>query len=63
MRCPKCQGKTVVTTSKDLGIRLRRRRKCLKCDFRYTTIESTLSLRPHVKFGSVKRGRAWNPAI
>lgn len=41
MHCPKCKGKTKVTDSRDMQIMngTRRRRKCLGCDYRFTTYE------------------------
>lgn len=42
MKCPKCQAQdTKVIESRDVsgGEAIRRRRKCLKCAFRYTTYE------------------------
>lgn len=42
MKCPKCQAQdTKVIESRDVsaGEAIRRRRECLKCNFRYTTYE------------------------
>lgn len=41
MKCPKCGKKTAVIDSRPLedGIKVRRRRKCLKCDYRMSTQE------------------------
>lgn len=41
MMCPWCHGKTKVTETRtrENGGRIYRRRKCLDCDFRYSTIE------------------------
>jgi len=43
MECPKCRGKTDVINSRlnlDYNV-VRRRRKCLKCGYRFTTYESS----------------------
>ena len=39
LKCPKCKGATVIIDSRDTGIRVRRRHKCLGCLFRFTTHE------------------------
>lgn len=38
MNCPECSGRTEVIESRDNGY-IRRRRKCLYCGFRFTSIE------------------------
>ena len=37
--CPKCGGKTIVTDSRDRGIYIKRKRKCLNCGFRPSSYE------------------------
>lgn len=47
IRCPICdcdQQSTIDTRARRGGIR--RRRKCIKCDFRFTTIETITSEAP-----------------
>lgn len=41
MHCPKCKEKTKVTDSREMTNKngVRRRRKCLVCDHRFTTYE------------------------
>lgn len=40
MICPRCKGeKDIVTNSRDRVFFIRRRRECLCCGFRYTTLE------------------------
>jgi len=39
MTCPVCGGDTKINDSRSSGERLRRRRECLKCGHRFTTIE------------------------
>lgn len=42
MKCPKCnyqESKVVDTRSTDDGIRIRRRRECVECGYRFTTYE------------------------
>ena len=42
MDCPKCQGLTKVLDTRQVESGLKRRRKCLECDFRFTTHEQIL---------------------
>lgn len=45
MRCPNCQGETLVTDSRDAPENtLRRRRECVACSHRFTTYESTVQV-------------------
>jgi transcriptional repressor NrdR len=40
MKCQKCKkGRTVVIDSRTSGNSIRRRRKCLKCGYRFSTLE------------------------
>ena len=41
MICPKCSGRTTIIETRKLndGLQVRRRRKCIKCGFRFTTYE------------------------
>jgi transcriptional regulator NrdR family protein len=40
MKCPKCKGKTKVLDSRrNPSNNIRRRRKCVKCSYRFSTIE------------------------
>jgi transcriptional repressor NrdR len=39
MKCPSCKSKTVVVDSRDKGKIIRRRRKCKKCELKFTTKE------------------------
>ena len=39
MQCKKCKGKTVVIDSRNSGDNIRRRRKCIKCGYRFSTFE------------------------
>lgn len=51
--CPKCKnGRTSVIDSRDSGTTIRRRRKCPKCEHRYTTyevVEGEIALREKQK--------------
>lgn len=40
MKCPICGSKTTVTETRDGGVAVKRRRKCMKCGFRYKTTET-----------------------
>lgn len=42
MRCSKCNGFTDVKDTRQKGQRIRRRRECRKCGYRFTTFESEL---------------------
>ena len=42
MNCPKCKGKSVVTEVDKYSDYTRRRKKCIVCDYRYTTYETML---------------------
>lgn len=39
MRCPKCKYKLIVKDSRHTANFIRRRRECVKCHNRFTTIE------------------------
>ena len=42
MKCPKCDGKTIVTNSRPSEKKtIRRRRECMDCGYRFTTYEIT----------------------
>lgn len=40
-RCPKCVGESQVIDSRPTPKAIRRRRKCINCRFRWTTLEVT----------------------
>jgi transcriptional regulator NrdR family protein len=42
MDCPKCYGKTTVLVTKVNEDYVRRRRECLECGHRYTTVEMVI---------------------
>jgi hypothetical protein len=55
--CPKCNGKTSVIESRNRKSDndIRRRRKCIKCDYLFTTYERLSSFKPKIKeFKSIK---------
>ncbi len=56
MKCEKCGGKTSVVDSHPIqNNQIRRRRKCLSCDFRFNTFELTdKSLNAQQTFKPVK---------
>lgn len=39
MKCPKCNSSTLVIDSRDIHDRIRRRRKCTECKYRFSTVE------------------------
>jgi transcriptional regulator NrdR family protein len=39
MHCPKCEAKTKVINSRYNKSKTRRRRECVKCSYRFNTIE------------------------
>lgn len=39
MTCPKCNGKTKILDSRGGGDSVKRRRLCLECGYRFSTIE------------------------
>lgn len=39
MHCSKCGGDTKVIDSEEMGDQRKRRRECLKCTYRFTTVE------------------------
>lgn len=43
MLCPKCSEETNVTDSRPAGYGVRRRRKCVKCGYRMTTVEVAIT--------------------
>lgn len=44
MKCPKCGCETKVVDSREYMDSVRRRRECLACGVRYTTLEQRISL-------------------
>lgn len=40
MECPKCKGQTAVVDSRPMGNGVRRCRKCLACNHRFSTLET-----------------------
>lgn len=49
MICPKCkQSETKVIDSRDIGSCIRRRRKCIDCDFRFTTYEKIEAVKLYI---------------
>lgn len=47
MNCPKCKGQTAVVDSKPTATGVRRRRKCLWCDHRFSTLETQENFYAH----------------
>jgi transcriptional regulator NrdR family protein len=43
MKCDKCQNETLVYDSRPKDNTIRRRRKCAKCEHRFTTVEMYLT--------------------
>lgn len=39
MKCPKCHLGTAVVDSRPTGETIRRRRRCITCDYRFSTFE------------------------
>lgn len=58
MACPKCGGSSKVKDSRPGPDGLRRRRRCLDCDFRWTTYENNHYLNPtdvYARLAAIKR--------
>lgn len=63
MKCPKCnsyQVNIVDTLPRDYAVR--RRRKCLNCDFRFSTIEVELGEYVKMKGNNYEKERLRRPA-
>ena len=48
MTCSKCKGDTKVKDSRDMKRTIRRRRECLRCEYRFTTEERVVEFTPKI---------------
>lgn len=59
MLCPKCSEETNVTDSRPTGYGVRRRRKCVKCGYRISTVEIAITddekRRPLAQFAVINK--------
>ncbi len=55
MKCPKCSGDTRVRDSRPLPDSVSRRRECLVCGFRFSTVEVDVDLYARLVVSSAQR--------
>ena len=57
MNCPTCGGQTRVYDSTAQADNIKRRRKCLTCDYRFTTVEIDMDMYNTMRGTNLKTAR------